>query len=290
VTYLASDDGFRLLDGVIVDTARGAPCTPQGLSSKVACIPNEASGQGVTYSDAACTSANPSGAVQYPSACTKPATAVVTETDPADKCKTNARVFQVGAPSSAPFYFAPGNGSCIAMGQPPDFDVAPLGPALADSQFPDVSFVVHGTGKARIRVPETDAPLSPYGTWLAADGGFCFPYGFSDGKVRCGPPTIAFVGAPSSPARLFADAACSTVVVAVPPNCNTGMPYAVEATKVSGCAALEPHLFGPSHAGPIFHEVNGMCVPASADPTYAYYEVGAVAPVTDFAEVVDATL
>lgn len=288
VTYLRSDDGFRLIEKLPIDSARGEHCLPLTLGTTLGCAPLRSFGITPAYSDMGCSVELGGGVVSYPTTCTKPDAVIASAAVPQDQCQPELHVYEVSA--DVPPAFVSYDGFCGPAG-PPDASYAELSAQIPDDALPAFEYVDEGTGPIRFRTEYAGgAPITRNGEWYSSIGVPCSPYPFDDGITRCGPLPIARV---DGEFRFYADAVCSQLLTQIPNDVCLPPGASIEYAVVEGaeaCAGSQPHLLGAAHTGPVYFQDAVGCTEVPADPAVTYHLVGAAAPNSDFVEMTLVTL
>lgn len=282
-----SGDGMRMVQFFARDVAGMRQCMPARFADRDRCRPIVAATViAPAYSDGACSDEIPSGVATSFESCPTPAIAVRYDTSP--ECLSSVSFFDVGAELPAA-YRVGDSATCQSLGGA----LHDAGAQIPDEMFPSLDRLAVGTGAVKAihyQVEGVDV-VAPEQHELA-DGAPCYPYPFEDGVVRCGPPTFAYVPA-SGGQRLYADAACTQIVVGIREGCPApeSMDYAVVGSELEGCATQQPHTLGAVHDGALYSKLgSNPCVGYSRAPSYVYRLVGEAAPNGEFMEVTKVTL
>lgn len=130
--------------------------------------------------------------------------------------------------------------------------------------------------------------------WDTARSENCAVYPAGDFKSRCLP--IFSVGSFGGEVPIYADAACQTELIEVPPQtCSQDTPgvsvhdvkYGIVSVTGATCNryGLRVYLLGPAFTGGLFTKPNGsLCASKTRDPSTKYYSLGAEVPSTEFVE------
>lgn len=228
--------------------------------------------------------------VGAPLGCAEPTVGTVSSVDPADACASVAALHAVGAKYDEDAgVFVKAAASCQVTVGNPGVSFYTLGSRVPDEQLPALERGVVGTGAARITIWRSNAVVvaRDYNFQTPA-GKLCIPQRLADGKIRCAPPTLLFLG---TKATYFADAACQEPLVSTTEDCpRTSETITVQNAGDCGSGGVSEHQRGAAFSGTVYTDTTGTCVAASAPPDVSFFRVGAEIPVETFPEVVDVEL
>lgn len=279
---IEGDDGSRL-PGQLWDVALASECYPRG-EDDARCVPSTMYGNGY-YSDDTCSDAT----VSYNTACDPTAARAPIHAElyiPApDACDPGeVRYYTVGEEIAGDqLHAADELGACFAVEPSPDERFFALGEELGDSTFQAVD--LRPSGANRLQPYEwTRDGLEGLSTGSYRDQELdldCFPFGDTDGILRCVPGPDAYVR------PRFSDDACTTPILLAEQYLGGCTPPAAPQLAweiIQGaCGQAQFHELGALFEEPTYRLIGEECIVDVLDPAQIrLYELGATIDMTRY--------